>query len=64
LGLGLWKVGDQGIIEAGVVNASWKLVGRLAAWVRGMQSGLITHYALTMLLGIFVLLTVFVWLAK
>ena len=64
LGQGLWKVGDQGIIEAGVVNASWKLVGRLAAWVRGMQSGLITHYALTMLLGIFVLLTVFVWLAK
>ena len=64
LGLGLWKVGDQGIIEAGVVNASWKLVGRLAAWVRGMQSGLITHYALTMLLGIFALLTVFVWLAK
>ncbi len=64
LGVGLWKVGDQGIIEAGVVNASWKLVGRLAAWVRGMQSGLITHYALTMLLGIFALLTVFVWLAK
>ena len=64
LGVGLWRAGDQGVIEAGVVNASWKLIGRLAAWVRGMQSGLITHYALTMLLGIFVLLTTFVWLAK
>jgi NADH-quinone oxidoreductase subunit L len=64
VGIGLWKAGDQGVIEGGVVNASWKLVGRVALWVRGLQSGLITHYALTMLLGIFVLLTVFVWLAK
>lgn len=64
LGVFLWKAGDQGVIETGVVNASWKLVGRLANWVRGLQSGLITHYALTMLMGIFVLLTVFVWLAK
>ena len=64
LGFGLWKGGDQGVIEGGVVNASWKLVGRLSTWVRGLQSGLLTHYALTMLMGVFVLLTVFVWLAK
>jgi NADH-quinone oxidoreductase subunit L len=64
LGHVLWKAGDQGLIEAGVVNASWKLVSRMATWVRGLQSGLITHYALTMLMGIFALLTAFVWLAK
>src|SRR5690606_18263923 len=27
LGTGLWKGGDRGVIEGGVVNASWKLVG-------------------------------------
>src|SRR5450830_1040792 len=30
LGLGLWKAGDQAIIDGAVVNGSWKLVGWVA----------------------------------
>ena len=62
LGTGLWKGGDQGVIETGVVNASWKGVARLAAWVRTLQTGLVYQYALVMIVGAFVMLTVFVWL--
>ena len=64
IGIGLWKGGDQGVIEGGVVNASWKLVGLVSGVVRKLQSGYIYHYALVMILGIFVLVTMFVWLAK
>src|SRR5690606_38702875 len=49
VGVGLWKGGDQGVIETGVVNASWKLVGRVAAAVRRLQSGYLYHYALAMI---------------
>ncbi len=64
IGIGLWKGGDQGVIEGGVVNASWKLVGLISGVVRKLQSGYIYHYALVMILGIFMLVTMFVWLAK
>jgi NADH-quinone oxidoreductase subunit L len=64
IGIGLWKGGDQGVIEGGIVNASWKLVGAISGLVRKLQSGYIYHYALVMILGIFVLVTMFVWLAK
>ena len=61
LGTGLWKGGDQALIDGAVVNGSWKLVGRVSAVVRWLQSGFIYHYALAMLLGIFLLMTYFVW---
>ena len=57
-----WKVGDQAIIDGAVVNGSWKLVGKLAGGVRRVQTGYLYHYALVMILGIFVLMTYFVWL--
>jgi NADH-quinone oxidoreductase subunit L len=62
LGTGLWKVGDQAIIDGAVVNGSWKLVGKVAGEVRKAQTGYLYHYALVMILGIFVLMTYFVWL--
>jgi NADH-quinone oxidoreductase subunit L len=62
LGAGLWKVGDQTIIDGFFVNGSWKLVGWVAGIVRKAQSGYLYHYALVMILGIFVLMTYFVWL--
>ena len=62
LGTGLWKVGDQAIIDGTVVNGSWKLVGMISELVRKLQSGFLYHYALVMILGIFVLMTYFVWL--
>ncbi|VTU23352.1 MULTISPECIES: NADH-quinone oxidoreductase subunit L [unclassified Variovorax] len=64
LGMGLWKGGDQGVIDGAIVNGSWKLVGRVAGVVRWMQSGYIYHYAFAMLLGIFVLMTYFVWFKR
>jgi len=62
LGTGLWKGGDQAIIEGGVVNASWKLVGCVSSWTRQLQTGYLYHYALVMILGVFLLMTWFVWL--
>jgi NADH-quinone oxidoreductase subunit L len=64
LGTGLWKGGDQGLIDGGIVDGSWKLVGLFSRWVRGFQSGYIYNYALAMIVGVFVLMTYFVWLAK
>ena len=62
LGTGLWKVGDQTLIDGVLVNGSWKAVGWVSGWVRRVQSGYLYHYALAMILGIFVLMTYFVWL--
>ena len=62
LGTGLWQVGDRALIDGVVVNGSWKLVGWVAGVVRWMQSGFLYHYALMMILGVFVLMTYFVWL--
>ena len=64
IGIGLWKGGDQTIIDGLFVNGSWKLVGWVASVVRRVQTGYIYHYALAMILGIFVLMTYFVWLNK
>ena len=64
LGTGLWKGGDRAVIDGLVVNGSWKVVGWGAGAVRRVQSGYRYHYALVMILGIFVLMTYFVWLNK
>jgi NADH-quinone oxidoreductase subunit L len=63
LGTGLWKVGDRAIIDGFFVNGSWKVVGLVSGLVRWFQSGFLYHYALVMILGVFVLMTYFVWLA-
>jgi NADH-quinone oxidoreductase subunit L len=64
LGTGLWKVGDRTLIDGLVVNGSWKLVGMVSNLTRKLQSGFLYHYALVMILGIFLLMTYFVWLNK
>ena len=61
LGTALWKGGDQAIIDGAIVNGSWKAVAWGAAMVRRLQSGFLYHYALSMILGVFVLMTAFVW---
>ena len=62
LGTGLWKGGDQALIDGTLVNGSWKLVRAFSGAVRWVQTGYLYHYALAMILGIFVLMTYFVWL--
>ena len=64
LGMGLWEVGDKKIIDGALVNGSWKLVGWVSSIVRRLQSGFIYHYALGMIIGVFVLMTYILWLNK
>lgn len=60
LGVGLWKGGDQAVIDGAIVNGSWKAVGWVAGIVRWAQTGYLYHYALVMIVGIFALMTYFV----
>lgn len=60
LGVGLWKGGDQAVIDGALVNGSARAVGVFAGVVRHLQSGYIYHYAFAMLLGVIVLLSYFV----
>ena len=62
LGVVLWKVGDQTLIDGACVNGSWRVVGWFSGIVRKLQTGYLYDYALTMVLGVFVLMTYFVWL--
>jgi NADH-quinone oxidoreductase subunit L len=64
LGTGLWKVGDQAIIDGAAVNGSARLVGWVAGLVRGIQSGFIYHYAIAMIVGVALLVWWFVPLFK
>ena len=57
LGKGLWKIGDQTLIDGMVVNGSAKTVGLIAQLSRLFQSGHIYQYAFSMIIGVFVLLT-------
>ena len=61
LGTGLWKGGDQMLIDGVLVNGSAGLVGRIAGVVRQLQTGHLYQYALVMLLGIFGLLSWKLW---
>ncbi|MEY3474152.1 MAG: hypothetical protein RL087_610 [Pseudomonadota bacterium] len=64
LGVGLWKGGDQAVIDGTLVNGSWRVIGWVSAIVRRAQSGFLYHYALVMIVGVFALMTYFVWLNK
>jgi NADH-quinone oxidoreductase subunit L len=59
LGGGLWKQGDQRVIDGWLVNGSAKVVGWFASVARLFQTGFVYHYAFTMIIGILFLLTFF-----
>jgi NADH-quinone oxidoreductase subunit L len=61
LGKGLWKGGDQGLIDGLLINGSARLVGALAGVSRRVQTGHVYWYALVMLLGVFGLMTWKLW---
>ena len=62
IGTGFWRWGDQALIDGAVVNGSWRWVNRVSLWVRKGQTGYLYHYALAMIMGVFLLMTWFVWL--
>jgi len=64
VGTGLWKGGDAAVIDGLLVNGSWKVVGWVSGVARWVQTGYLYHYAFAMIMGVFVLMTYFVWLNK
>jgi NADH-quinone oxidoreductase subunit L len=57
IGKGLWRGGDQGLIDGGAVAGSSRLVSWAARIISLFQTGHIYQYAFTMIIGVFVLLT-------
>jgi NADH-quinone oxidoreductase subunit L len=57
----LWVFGDVKLIDGVMVNGTAKLVGTSSRVLRHLQSGYIYHYAFSMIIGVFVLLTVRNW---
>jgi len=61
VGMGLWKGGDQGLIDGVAINGSAAVIGGMARLTRLVQTGHLYWYALVMLLGVFGLLTWRLW---
>jgi NADH-quinone oxidoreductase subunit L len=60
LGKVLWRGGDVAIIDGFIVNGSAKLVGWISSITRLFQTGYVYHYAFTMIIGVFVLMTLWI----
>ncbi len=60
LGKSLWRGGDVAVIDGLIVNGSAKLVGWISSVTRLFQTGYVYHYAFTMIIGIFVLMTLWI----
>lgn len=58
---GLWKVGDVKIIDGFFVNGTARVVAWTAMLVRRFQTGYIYHYAFTMIVGVFILITLWLY---
>ncbi len=61
LGGGLWRFGDQIVIDDGLVNGSARTVGWLGSVMRYAQSGYLYHYAFAMILGLASFLLWILW---
>jgi NADH-quinone oxidoreductase subunit L len=61
LGAGLWKYGDQALIDDGMVNGGARVVGWFASVLRYAQSGYLYHYAFAMILGLASMLMWLLW---
>jgi len=60
IGRSLWKGGDVAVIDGFFVNGTARLIGWFSTLLRHLQSGYIYHYAFAMIIGVFVLMTLFV----
>ncbi|HXS26099.1 MAG TPA: NADH-quinone oxidoreductase subunit L [Steroidobacteraceae bacterium] len=53
---GLWRGGDQGVIDGALVNGTAETIGRFGGVVRLVQSGFLYSYAFWMIIGLAVLI--------
>ncbi len=60
IGSGLWQMGDVKVID-GLINGIAHLVGKISSFIRHIQTGFLYHYAFSMILGLAVLLSIFVF---
>jgi NADH-quinone oxidoreductase subunit L len=60
LGKGLWRAGDQILIDGGMVNGTATTVGRFGGLLRHLQSGYLYTYAFWTMIGLALLLGWFV----
>jgi NADH-quinone oxidoreductase subunit L len=61
LGTGLWKAGDQTVIDGLAVNGSARIVGWFSGVVRLMQTGILNTYAFLMLFGVLAGISWVIW---
>jgi len=54
-----WRIGDVLLIDGLLVNGSARAVAWVSAVARRVQSGFVYHYAFAMIIGVFLLLTLF-----
>ena len=52
IGQGLWRIGDQAVIDGGLVNGSARFVSWLSGVSRQIQTGYLYHYAFAMFVGL------------
>jgi NADH-quinone oxidoreductase subunit L len=57
----LWKYGDIKIIDGFFVNGTARVIAWTAMLVRRFQTGYIYHYAFSMIVGVFILITLWLY---
>jgi NADH-quinone oxidoreductase subunit L len=61
VGTGLWKAGDQALIDGLAVNGSARLVGWFSGIARLAQTGILNTYAVLMLFGVLAGVSWVIW---
>jgi NADH-quinone oxidoreductase subunit L len=61
LGQGLWRAGDVSIIDGALVNGTANTIGRIAGYVRHLQTGYLYHYAFGMMIGLVAMVGWMIW---
>lgn len=56
LGSMFWKMGDQYLIDKLLINGVWKTIAWVSSVIRLFQTGYIYHYALSMIIGLVLML--------
>jgi len=61
IGNWLWKYGDAGLIDGVIVNGTANRIAALAFSIRRLQTGFLYHYAFAMIIGVFAMMSWFLF---